>query len=102
MACNPTLGTFLGHPVKHYHSGKPQVGDMVYKHETMEIMLYDGTDWVAMDMYSLPLTGIAAHTPTLTDEYLEEQYPELRELKEAYNEKRDKLKVFEILKLNEE
>ena len=34
----------------------------------------------------------------ITDEFLEEEYPELKQLKEEYEHMRDKLKVFEILK----
>jgi len=101
MACNPKLGTFLGEEVKYYHSGKPQVADMVFKHETLEVMLWDGHQWHTMDQGALPINGAMAFKPNLSDEYLEDRYPELKKLKEAYEEERDKLKVFEILKIDE-
>ena len=101
MAFDPRLGTFLGEPVKYWKSGKPQVADMVFKPETLEVMLWDGYQWHTMDQSAIPIMDASAFKPNLSDEYLEDRYPELKKLKEAYNEERDKLKVFEILKIDE-
>ena len=99
------LGTFFGQPIT-LHNGlsKPQVGSLVYDHASMRAMIYTGTDWFELateDLEKLDeINERWQNRRNLTDEYLEEQYPELRALKKQYEEERDKLKVFEILKLD--
>jgi hypothetical protein len=98
-----SLGTFFGQPIK-FHDGlsKPVVGSLVYDHATMRAMVYTGTDWFEIATEDLErldeINEKWANRRNITDEYLEEQYPELRDLKEKYEYERDKLKVFEILK----
>lgn len=103
MAVNPNLGTFMGRPVKHYHSGKPVVGDMAIDPRSMTTKIFDGTDWYEINNEDLGdnLRTIEQHWQNrrrITDEYLEEQYPDLKPLREEYEQMRDKYKVFEILK----
>ena len=67
-------------------------------------MIYDGKKWHVVDALHSNLNSWQdswLKKKNMSDEYLEELYPELRKLKEAYIEKRDELKVFEILKLDE-
>lgn len=103
MAINPNLGTFLGHPVKHYAGGHPVVGDMVVDHETLCTKIWDGKDWYELSNEDMPnsLAWIESNWHNrnqITDEYLEDEYPDLKALKEQYEEMRDKLKTFEILR----
>lgn len=100
------LGTFMGHPVKHYNGySNPQVGDMVIDHQTLTTKIYTGTEWyeLASEDLSPNLTDIELRWQNrreINDEYLEETYPDLKKLKEEYTEMRDKYKVFEILKVD--
>lgn len=103
MAVNPKLGTFMGQPVKHYHSGRPVVGDMMIDHLTLTTKIFDGTDWYEITNEDLGdnLRAIESRWQNrrqITDEYLESEYPDLKPLREEYEQMRDKYKVFEILR----
>lgn len=93
----------MGHPVKNYNSGPPQIGDMAMDHRTMATKIWDGTDWYTINTEDLSdnLSAIELRWQNrrqITDEYLEEQYSDLKPLREEYERMRDKYKVFEILK----
>ena len=96
----------MGHDVKHYNGySKPQVGDMIIDHMSLTTKIYTGKDWyeLASEDLSNDLSGIEnrwRNQAQLTDEYLEETYPDLKKLKDEYNEMRDKYKTFEILKVD--
>jgi len=97
----------MGHPVKHYNYGPPQIGDMVLDHTTMSTKIWTGTDWyeITHDDLGANLSAIELRWQNrrrITDEYLEEQYPDLKPLREEYERMRNKYKVFEILKQDAE
>ncbi len=86
-------------------TGKPQCGHITHDHLTDTYKIFDGTTWRILGVgYKVDdldgMLGKWLHRQELSDDYLEEQYPELKQLKEEYKIMRDKLKVFEILKQN--
>ena len=41
------LGTFLGHPVRHFDGlSKPVVGSLVIDHATLRMKIFDGKTWI--------------------------------------------------------
>ena len=97
------LGTFFGHPVTHHNGlSKPIVGSLVIDHATLRMKIFDGKTWIDVSEEALEdldkVESMYFNKRNITDEFLEEEYPELKQLKEEYEHMRDKLKVFEILK----
>jgi len=79
----------MGHPVKDYRHGAPVVGDMINDPMTMTMKIWTGQDWYELTSEDLSpnLSEIELRWQNrrqITDEYLEEQYPDLKPLREAY------------------
>lgn len=100
------LGTFMGAQMMEYNStsNPPEVGAYVYDYASYDMKVFDGTDWITLGMDDMKavhrIETELRNKENLSDTYLEEEYPELKALKEQYNEERDKLRTFEILKLD--
>ena len=98
-----SLGTFMGRPVQHWNGvNKPQTGDLVHDMATMSFKVFDGKDWYEIEhpdpeVFS-ELQNQIRNARDLSDDYLEETYPDLKALREQYNELRDKYRTFEALK----
>ena len=106
-----------------------EIGSVRFNSMTNSYQLFDGKNWITIDISisgneggfggtgeagkggfgGAGGTGVGTDTTggqisstrKITDKYLEEQYTELKQLKKKYEKMRDKLKVFEILKQND-
>ena len=86
---------------------KIPVGTVRWDSNSYSSQVFNGTEWITI-VSGMELSSIfnqeylrQDNKQNLTDNYLEEQYTELKQLKEKYEQMRDKLKVFEILKQND-
>jgi hypothetical protein len=100
---NSSIGTYMGVPVQMWGGvGKPRDGDMYLDHQNMAYKVYFNNEFHEVDMTTPQAMEILLRNiqnqDQITDEYLEQEYPDLGALKEQYDELRDKYKTFEILK----
>lgn len=86
---------------------KPIVGSIIHDYINDNYKIFDGKHWIIAEMNNNDHAVLTEwytkwfNKEKLSDEYLEQQYPELKQQKEEYEQMRDKLKVFEILKQND-
>jgi hypothetical protein len=85
-----------------YYSGPVAVGDVYFDPTTDQYKMYDGSNWITLDAHDqrdvLEIQEHMKGRQNITESYLEKEYPDLKELKEAYNKLAEKYRVFEILK----
>ena len=92
---------------------KPAVGSLSMDNYTMQVKVFDGTAWIIIpgvdlleDMDLTDLQQMIRDRKNMSDGWLETKYPDLKEVRERYEEEyetlRDKYKVFEILSMNTE
>jgi len=69
------------------------IGSAYTEPSTGCVYVWDGSGWVQMSLDADTYTKVGP-----TDEELEERYPELKALKEQYNELKEKCMTFEIIR----
>jgi len=92
---------------------KPEVGDLYMDNFTMQVKVFDGSSWILIpgtdnlqDIELSDLQQMIRDRKNMSDGWIETKYPDLKDLRERYEEEyntlRDKYKVFEILSINTE